>query len=119
MNVEEFREYCISKRGVTEGFPFGEDVLVFKVMNKMFALTSLRDTSFHVNLKMNQELVNEYRERYDAVTPGYHMNKKLWNTVYLDTGSIPKKELIWMINHSYEEVVKGLTKKAQKELEEL
>lgn len=116
MNIEEIRECCLTKNGVTEGFPFGEGVLVFKVMGKMFLLTSLDSQPLRVNLKMNPEWVEEYRDKYADIQPGYHMNKKLWNSVYFDTGSIPQKELLWMINHSYEEVVKGLPKKVQLQL---
>ena len=116
MNIEEIREDCLAKSGVTEGFPFGEGVLVFKVMGKMFLLTSLDSQPLRVNLKMNPEWVEEYRDKYPDIQPGYHMNKKLWNSVYFDTGSIPQKELLWMINHSYEEVVKGLPKKVQLQL---
>ena len=119
MNVEEVREYCLAKKGVTEGFPFGEEVLVFKVMNKIFLLTSLTEQPFRVNLKMNPELVEEYREKYEEVIPGYHMNKKMWNTVYFASGSIPRKELIWMIDHSYDEVVSGLPKKIKEELKQI
>ena len=119
MNIEEVRESCLAKKGVTEGFPFGEGVLVFKVMNKMFLLTSLGANPYTCNLKMNAELVEEYREKYVDVQPGYHMNKKLWNTVSFATGSIPRKELLWMIDHSYEEVVRGLTKKIQEELKQI
>lgn len=116
MNIEYIREYCIAKPGVTEGFPFGEGVLVFKVMGKMFLLTSFDAQPLRVNLKMKADLVEEYREKYSDVQPGYHMNKKLWNSVYFDTGSIPHKDLLWMIDHSYNEVVKGLPKKVQLEL---
>lgn len=116
MNIEEVREYCIAKKGVTEGFPFGEDVLVFKVMGKMFLLTSLGQTPFTCNLKMDPELVEEWREKYNDVKPGYHMAKKMWNSVYFDTGNITRKDLLWMIDHSYEEVVKKLPKKIQQEL---
>lgn len=119
MNVEEVRDYCLRKKGVTEGFPFGEDVLVIKVMGKMFLLMSLGAKPLRVNLKMNIERVEEYREKYEAVQPGYHMNKKMWNSVYFDTGNIPRKELLWMIDHSYEEVVNGLTKKLREELKQL
>ncbi len=119
MNIEEVREYCLSKKGVTEEFPFDEDTLVFKVMGKIFLLTSLTQRPFRVNLKMNLELVEEYREKYADIEPGYHMNKKMWNSVYFDSGNIPRKELLWMINHSYDEVVRGLTKKLQQELKEL
>lgn len=119
MNIEDVREYAISKKGVTEGFPFGEDVLVLKVMGKMFLLMSLSSKPFSVNLKMDVELVEQYREQYTDIQPGYHMNKKMWNTVYFDTGNIPAKELRWMIDHSYSEVVKGLTKKLKEELNQL
>ena len=119
MDIESFREYCLAKKGVTEGMPFGEGTLVFKVMEKIFALTSLDFTPPRVNLKMDAALAPEYREKYEDVVPGYHMNKKMWNSVYIDSGSIPKKEILWMIDHSYEEVAKGLTKKLQRELAEL
>ncbi|MBS1624291.1 MAG: MmcQ/YjbR family DNA-binding protein [Bacteroidetes bacterium] len=117
MDIEAFREYCLAKKGVEEGFPFGEDTLVFKVMGKMFALTSLSSTPWTVNLKMDAGKVPEYRERYADVQPGWHMNKKMWNTVTFDSGSIPRRELLWMVDHSYEEVVRGLTKKLRNELE--
>lgn len=116
MNIEELRDYCLAKKAVTEGFPFGEEVLVFKVMEKIFLLTSIDSTPLRVNLKMNPDLVEEYREKYSDVIPGYHMNKKMWNSVYFDSGSIPRKELLWMIDHSYDEVVRGLPKKIQQEL---
>lgn len=119
MNAEEVRNYCLAKKGVTEGFPFGEGVLVFKVMEKMFLLTSLNETPFRCNLKMNVEIVEEYREKYFDIQPGYHMNKKMWNSVYFDTGNIPRKELLWMIDHSYDEVVSGLPKKIQQELKQI
>jgi predicted DNA-binding protein (MmcQ/YjbR family) len=119
MNAEEFRDYCLAKKGVTEGFPFGEGVLVFKVMGKMFALAALDNQPFSVNLKMNIEYVEEYREKYTDIHTGYHMNKKMWNTVYIDNNSIPLKEIKWMIDHSYQEVVNGLTKKLREELNNL
>lgn len=119
MNIEEVRAYCLAKPGVSEDFPFDEDVLVFRVMGKIFLLTSLSFQPFRCNLKMDPELVEEWRERYSDVQPGYHMNKKLWNSVYFDTGSIPAKELKWMIDHSYDEVVKKLPKKLRTELNNL
>src|SRR5580658_1352291 len=118
MNIEELRTYCLSKAGVTEDFPFGPEVLVFKVMGKLFLLTSLTFRPFRVNLKMDPELTGEYRDKYVDVQPGYHMNKKYWNSVYIGNGSIPKKDLVWMIEHSYNEVIKGLPKKLQLELKE-
>ena len=117
MDIETFREYCLNKKGATEEFPFDNETLVFKVMGKMFALASLTFTPFRANLKMNENVVPEYREKYEDVQPGYHMNKRLWNSVYMDSGAIPGKELRWMIDHSYDEVVKGLTNKLKKELE--
>lgn len=119
MNIEEVRDYCLAKPGVTEGFPFGEDVLVFKVMGKMFLLTSLSTAPFTCNLKMDAEIVDEWREKYNDVKPGYHMNKKMWNSVYFGTGNILKKDLLWMIDHSYEEVVNGLPKKIQQQLKNI
>lgn len=116
MNIEEVRDYCLQKPGVTEGFPFDSETLVFKVMGKMFLLTGLGNHPFVCNLKMEETLVPEYREKYNEVQPGYHMNKKHWNSVTFDTGGVPRKELLWMIDHSYEQVVKGLPKKLKEEL---
>jgi predicted DNA-binding protein (MmcQ/YjbR family) len=116
MDIEAFREYCLNKKGVTEELPFGPDTLVFKVMGKVFALASMTFTPFRANLKMDENLVPEYREKYEDVQPGYHQNKRHWNTVYLDSGAIPNKQIAWMIDHSYQEVVKGLTNKLKNEL---
>src|SRR4051812_23501274 len=116
MNIEEIRAYCLSKKGVTEDFPFDNDTLVFKVFNKIFLLTSLTFSPVRVNLKMDPELVGEYRDKYTDVQPGYHMNKKHWNSIYFDSGQVPRKQLLWMIDHSYDEIVKKLPKKAQQEL---
>jgi predicted DNA-binding protein (MmcQ/YjbR family) len=99
MNIEILREYCISKKGATESFPFGEETLVFKVTGKIFALVNL-DGDLSINLKCDPVLAIDLRERYSAVTPGYHMNKKHWNTVLLD-GSVPDKEVFSWIDHSY------------------
>ena len=114
MNLEELRDYCLQKPGTTEGLPFGEDTLVFKVGGKMFLLTGIQDgNSF--NAKCDPELAIELRERYTEVQPGYHMNKKMWNTIYMN-GALPKKLLIGMIDHSYDLVFKGLPKKIQDEI---
>jgi predicted DNA-binding protein (MmcQ/YjbR family) len=99
MNIETLREYCLSKADATEGFPFGEDTLVFKVKGKIFALANLHG-DLSVNLKCDPTLAIELREKYDSVSPGYHMNKKHWNTILLD-GSIPDMELFSWIDHSY------------------
>ena len=109
MNLESFREYCLAKPGATEGMPFGETVVVFKVAAKMFALASLDEVPTTVNLKCDPDLALELRDRYEQVRPGYHMNKKHWNTVELGTG-IPDVEIRKMIDHSYDLVVEGLPK---------
>ncbi len=114
MNLEELREYCLQKPGTTEGLPFGEDTLVFKVGEKLFLLTSI-SLGNQFNVKCDPELAIELRERYTEVQPGYHMNKKLWNTVRMD-GALTKKQLLEMIDHSYEQVFNGLPKKVQEEI---
>jgi predicted DNA-binding protein (MmcQ/YjbR family) len=116
MNIEEFREYCLHKNKVTEEFPFDEVTLVFKVCNKMFALTGLDSPEFSINLKCDPDWAEELRETYDGtIVPGYHMHKKHWNTVYVN-GSIPEKLLRELIDHSYDLVVKGLPKKLRDSL---
>ena len=100
MNIESLREYCISKKGADESFPFGEDTLVFKAAGKIFALLNL-DGDLSINLKCDPAFAIELRERHSAVTPGYHMNKKHWNTIIFD-GSVPDKEEFSWIDHSYE-----------------
>jgi predicted DNA-binding protein (MmcQ/YjbR family) len=117
VNIESFRSYCLSHKGVTEEFPFGEDVLVYKVMGKMFSLTDLNGFE-SVNLKVDPERGVELRERYPAVVPGYHMNKKHWITVMMD-GSIPDKLLKQWIDHSYDLVAAGLTKMEKRTLESM
>jgi predicted DNA-binding protein (MmcQ/YjbR family) len=91
LDLEYLRDYCLKKKGVTEGLPFGEDTLVYKVMSKIFMITGF-DVPLGMNLKCDPELGIELRERYEAVQPGYHMNKKHWNTIVLD-GTIPPKEI--------------------------
>jgi len=114
MDIESFRNYCLSKKGVTEEFPFDEVTLVFKVMNKMFALTGLNADEFRVNLKCDPERAIELREEHDgAIIAGWHMSKKHWNTVYFEEG-LSDKLLIELIDHSYDLVVSKL-KKADKE----
>lgn len=115
MDVETLREYCISKKAVTEGFPFGETVLVFKVMEKIFLLLSLDASPLQFNAKANPEKAIELREEYNAVQPGYHMNKKHWNTIIID-GSIPTKIIKEMIDDSYDLVVQSLPKKERENL---
>jgi predicted DNA-binding protein (MmcQ/YjbR family) len=109
MNIEKFREYCLSKAEVEEAFPFDESTLVFKVCNKIFALTDINDFPFHVNLKCKPEYAIELREQWEQVKPGYHMNKKHWNTIAPDN-AFPDKLLLELTDHSYLEVVKTLKK---------
>ena len=114
MNIEEFRQYCIDKKGVTEEFPFDEVTLVFKVMGKMFALAPLERLPPQVNLKCDPERAVELRETYDGVImPGYHMSKVHWNTLYLE--QLPAEIIMELIDHSYELVVQKLPKKIKEE----
>jgi predicted DNA-binding protein (MmcQ/YjbR family) len=115
VNAESFRAHCLSKTATTEGTPFGPEDIVFKVQGKMFALLALDEVPARVNLKCDPDLALELRDRYEQVEPGYHMNKKHWNTVVLD-GVIPEREVRKMIDHSYELVVQSLPKKKRKAL---
>ena len=116
MNVEDFREYCLLKKGVTEEFPFDEETLVYKVSGKMFALCGLEYVPFQISLKCDPERALRLREEYEAnITGAYHMNKKHWNTII--PGSLPPALVRELIDHSYELVVKGLTKKQQQALQ--
>lgn len=108
MNIEALRSHCLSKKGTTETFPFDESTLVFRVMEKMFALTSL-EGELSVNLKCDPEKAIELREEFHAVQPGFHMNKKHWNTIMLD-GSIADEEIFRWIDDSYHLAVNNLTK---------
>jgi len=122
MHIEQLRDFCIAKKGVTEHFPFDENTLVFKVMNKMFLLTGLNNWEkgeSKVNLKCNPEKAVELREEYEGISAGFHMNKKHWNTVLLNASDVSDDLATELINHSYNLVVKGLTKKLQTELENL
>ncbi len=114
MNIEEFREYCISKPGVTEEFPFDEITLVFKVMGKMFALTNL-DGNWGINLKCDPERAIELREKFEEITPGYHMSKLHWNTVRMD-GVLNRDLILELIDHSYQLVVDKLPLKLRQNL---
>ena len=113
MNIEEIRDHCLAKPGVTEGLPFGEDTLVFKVGEKIFLLISITDST-HFNVKCDPERAVELREQYTEVQPGYHMNKKHWNTIIVD-GSVSVKLLKEWIDHSYELVVNSLPRKMREQ----
>ncbi|HCO68522.1 MAG TPA: cytoplasmic protein [Dysgonomonas sp.] len=116
MNIEEVREYCLSIKGAEECFPFDETTIVFKVMGKMFAYMGLekREEGFMLNLKCDPEKAVELRERYEAVIPGYHSNKKYWNSIYFEKG-VPDEKVKEWIHHSVDEVIKKLPKKSQQE----
>lgn len=105
MNIESIREYALSLTDVTEGFPFGETVLVFKTNNKMFLLLPLDEDQLQFNVKCLPDKAIELREQYSCVLPGYHMNKKHWNTVIVD-GTLSAKQLKQMIADSHQLVVK-------------
>jgi len=117
MDIETFRNYCISKPGVTEGLPFDQNTLVFKVMGKMFTATGL-DQFEKINLKCDPEKAQELRTQNPAVQPGYHMNKKHWNTIIMD-GSVPDVIVNQWIDESYDLVVKGLPGKIKEEFNKL
>lgn len=117
MNIEEFREYCISKKGVTEELPFGPDTLVYKVMGKMFALTPLESEVFKVSLKCDPAKSIELRDEFDYIVGAYHMNKTHWNTINCDY--CPTKQLKELTDHSHELVVSGFPKKLKTEFDSL
>ena len=117
MDIETFRNYCLLKKGVTESFPFDADTLVFKVMDKMFALADV-DNFMSINLKCDPEQGLELRENYTEVVPGWHIHKKHWNTVSV-RGTLPEQLIFDWTDHSYELVVKGLSKKQQQALSEV
>jgi len=115
MNIEEFRTYCLSKKHVTESFPFDESTLVFKVGGKMFALSGLEHKPTTVNLKCDPERAIELRAAHEDIIEGFHMSKKHWNTLKIE-GGLRADLIIELIDHSYDLVVKGMTKKQQNEL---
>jgi len=114
MNIEQLREYCLNKKGTSEGFPFDDNVLVFKVLGKMFVLTGLdswEKGEAAINLKADPDYSEELRDEHSSIRPGYHMSKKHWNTLYIDEGELETKLILKLINHSYDMVVKTLSKK--------
>jgi predicted DNA-binding protein (MmcQ/YjbR family) len=121
MDIQQFYEFCLSKKGVTEHFPFDEETLVFKVGGKMFCLTSLKEWEKgtpSLNLKCDPERAEELRAEYEAIIPGWHMSKIHWNTVAFNS-DVSDKMMRELINHSYELVFNSLTKKIQAEINEL
>ncbi|WP_424495169.1 MmcQ/YjbR family DNA-binding protein [Salinimicrobium sp. GXAS 041] len=118
MNIEEIRSYCLQKAGTTEELPFGPDALVFKVLGKMYALVGLENTPLKVSLKCNPARAIELREEHEGkILSAYHMNKKHWNSV--ESQNLPPALVTQLIDHSYDLVVSGFTKKQQSELKNL
>ena len=109
MDIQDLREYCLSLPHTSEDMPFDDDVIVFRVDNKIFALTSFSKSS-SVNLKCDPERAIELRERFESVTPGYHMNKTHWNTVFFNQ-DLSDRELLELVKHSYDLIWKSLPKK--------
>lgn len=114
MNIEEFRNFCLSKKGATESLPFDEKTLVYKVGNKMFALADMVSFRF-ANLKCDPEKSIDYRETFEGIKPGWHMSKKHWNSVYVDS-DVSHQMFYELIDGSYDLVVKSLSKKLREEL---
>ncbi len=117
MNIEEFREFCLSLKGTTDSLPFGDNTLVIKVMDKMFALADINDF-VSINVKCDPEKAVELREKYSSVTAGYHMNKKHWNTIEMNS-ELTDAEIKHWIQHSYDLIVSKLSKSEKKLLDEL
>ncbi len=121
MNIEQFRDYCLHKKAVTEHFPFDEHTLVFKVAGKMFALANLKkweEGDAFINLKCDPDYALELRESYASIQPGYHMHKQQWNSVYLHNNDLPPQLITSLIDHSHEMVIKGMTKKLRDSLKD-
>ncbi|RYE11084.1 MAG: MmcQ/YjbR family DNA-binding protein [Sphingobacteriaceae bacterium] len=115
MNIETLREYCLHKPGTEETMPFDDNTLVFKVGGKMFLLIGLKESN-RFNVKCEPDLAVELREQYSEVQPGFHMNKTHWNTVFMD-GNLSSKQLMEMIDHSYQLIVKSLPKSIRENLQ--
>lgn len=119
MTIEKIYDYCLNKKGTTEDFPFDQDTLVFKVGGKMYCLTSLKKWEtgdYSINLKCDPDYAEELRAMYEAVEPGYHMNKKHWNTVHINK-DLPFSEVLKLIDHSFDLVFKSLSKSQKAEIE--
>ena len=116
LNIEQIREHCLKRKGITEEFPFDEETLVFKVAGKIFLLASLESIPLQINIKCEPEKAVEFREKYDSVIPGYHMNKKHWNTIIIN-GTVPAMNVFEWIDDSYTLVVAGLKKSERRKLE--
>jgi predicted DNA-binding protein (MmcQ/YjbR family) len=118
MNIEEIRQFCLGKKAVEEGFPFGGDTLVFKAAGKMFLVMGVDSIPVSINIKCEPQKAIELREKYSEVTPGWHMNKTHWNTVICD-GAISKKLIFEWINDSYNLIIQSLPKKKRDEINDI
>lgn len=122
MNIEQLRDYCLSKKAVTESFPFDADTLVFKVLGKMFALVPLEKWErgeASITLKCDPDYTQKLREQYESIYAGPYVSNKHWNTLSIHTGELPQEFIFELIDHSYDMVVKGMTKKLREELSNL
>ena len=117
MNVEEVRDYCLTKKGVTEDTPFGPETLVFRVAGKIFALMSIDHQPLRLNLKCDPERAEELRDQYDTIEPGYHMNKRHWNSIYPDVGELSDNLVTELIDHSYSLIFDSLPASKRKALQ--
>jgi predicted DNA-binding protein (MmcQ/YjbR family) len=118
MNIEELRSYCLSKPAAEETFPFGPENMVFKVMDKVFLIAGLDAVPLTFNVKCDPDIAEDLREKFDCVTPGYHMNKKHWNTITIDNGVSDKLLMEW-IDDSYNLILASLNKSQKKALSEM
>lgn len=119
MNIEQLRAYCLNKKEVTEDFPFDDNVLVFKVLGKVFLLTGMdswETGESAINVKCDPDRAQELRAEYQSIEPGYHMSKKHWNTIRIYKGELQPKFIMELIDHSYDMVVKGMPKKMRDQL---
>jgi len=119
MNIEQLRDYCLAKKGTTEAFPFDEDTLVFKVLGKMYLLAGLKkweSREASVNVKADPDYALELRAEHASIRPGFHMSKKHWNTLYIHEGELSTSFICKLIDHSYDMVVKGMSKKMRESL---
>jgi len=119
MDLDGLINYMTSKAGVEQTFPFDENILVFKIMGKMFGASNITEEVLRVNLKCDPEKAIELRDEHPEIIPGYHMNKKHWNTVYIGEGELEQSLILSLIDHSYDLVVKSLTKAKKLELKEI
>ncbi|NJC25565.1 MmcQ/YjbR family DNA-binding protein [Neolewinella antarctica] len=115
MTIDTLRDYLLAKPAATESLPFGPTSLVFKVAGKMFAVTGLEDPDLRVNLKCDPDRASQLREHHTAIRPGWHMNKRHWNTLYIDEGDLRESLVFELVDHSYDLVVGSLTRKAREE----